>query len=109
MTPTSTPSEVQVLEDDVGVALGHPPPGLAVPGDRPPLEARCVQAPEDPGPALDQGLDLEVVLPDAPVPQMLGQPGGEQVGGLEDVAVGGYDKLVVCHGVTFLRRARDSR
>ena len=89
---------VEVLEDHLGVALGHPAARLAVAGDRPPLEPGRVQAPEDPGPALDQRLDLEVVLPDPPVPQVLGQAGGEEVGGLEDVPVGGDDELLRCHG-----------
>ena len=90
--------EIEVLDDQFRVALGHPPTRLSVPGDRPPLEPRRVQHPEDPGPALDERLDLEVLLPDPPVPQMLGQPGGEEVGRLEDVPVGGDDKLVVGHG-----------
>ena len=90
--------DVEVLEDHLGVALGHPAARLAVAGDRPPLEPGRVQSPEDPGPALDQRLDLEVVLPDPPVPQVLGQAGGEEVGGLEDVPVGGDDELVLCHG-----------
>ena len=33
----------------LGVAFGRPPAGLAVPGDRPALEARRVQPPEDRG------------------------------------------------------------
>ena len=70
---------------------------LPVAGDRPSLEPGRVQPPEDPGPALDQRLDLEVVLPDPSVPKVLGQSGGEEVGGLEDVPVGGHDKLVLCH------------
>ena len=90
--------EVEVLDDHVGVALGHPAARLTVAGDRPPLEAGRVQPPEDPGPALDERLDLEVVLPDRPVPQVLGQAGDEEVGGLEDVPVGGDDKLLLCHG-----------
>ena len=57
-----------------------------------------MQSPEDPGPALDERLDLEVVFPDRPVPQVLGQAGDEEVGGLEDVTVGGDDKLLLCHG-----------
>ncbi len=56
--------EVHVLEDQLGVTLGRSPAGLAVAGDRPALEARRVQAPEDPGAALDERLDLEVLLPD---------------------------------------------
>ena len=95
MTPTSTPSEVHVLEDHLGVALGHPPARLAVAGDRPALEPGRVQPPEDPGPALDQRLDLEVLLPHAPVPQVLRQAGHEQIGGLQDVPVGGDDKLLL--------------
>ena len=90
--------EGEVLEDHFGVALGHPPARLAVPGDRPPLEPGRVQSPEDPGPTLDERLDLEVVLPDRPVPQVLGQTGDEEVGGLEDVPVGGNDELLLCHG-----------
>jgi hypothetical protein len=90
--------EVEVFEDHLGVALGHSTSGLTVPGDRPPFEPGSMQSPEDPGPALDEGLDLEVVLPHGPVAQVLGQAGDEEVGRLEDVAVGGDDELLLCHG-----------
>ena len=93
----------------VGVALGHPPAGLAVARDRPPLEAGRVQPPELAGPALDQRLDLEVVLPHPPVPQVLWQAGDEEVGGFEDVPVGGDDKLLLCHGGDLPTRGRDPR
>ena len=89
--------EVEILEDRLGVALGHPPAGLAVARDGPPVEAGCVQAAEDPRPALDERLDLEVVLPDAAVAQVLGQAGDEEVRGLEDVPVGRDDKGLVRH------------
>ena len=59
----------------LGVALGHPPAGLAVARDRPALEAGRVQPAEDPGAALDQGLDLEVLLPHAAVAQVLREAG----------------------------------
>jgi hypothetical protein len=47
-----------------------------------------VQAPEDPGAALDERLDLEVVLPDSSIPQVLGEAGDEQIRRFEDVPVG---------------------
>ena len=98
--PDIDPVEGEVVDDHFGVALGHAAAGLAVAGDRPPFEAGRVQSPEDPGPALDERLYLEVVLPDAPVPQMLGQPGDEQIGRFENVPIGRNDKL-------FLRHDRD--
>ena len=98
--------EGEVLDDDVGVALGHPAARLAVPGDRPTLESGRVESPEDPGAALDQGLDLEVVLPDRPVPQVLGQAGDEEVGGLEDVPVSRNDELFLSHGRRLPTRGR---
>ena len=92
----------------LGVALGHPAARLAVAGDRPALEPGRVQAPEDPGAALDERLDLEVLLPDAAVPQVLREAGDEEVGGLEDVPVGGDDKVAsAVMVVTFLRWTRD--
>ena len=54
-----------------------------------------MQLPEDPGAALDEGLDLEVLLPDRPVPQVLGQAGAEQVGRLEEVPVGRDNKVLL--------------
>ena len=95
--PDVHPVEVEVLEDQFGVTLGHPSPRLAVPRDRPAFEPRGVQAPELPCPTFDQWLDLEVVLPDPSLPQVLGQAGDEEVGGLEDVPVGGHDKGLVLH------------
>ena len=56
---------VEILQNDLGVALGHAPSRLAVAGDRPSLESGCVQPSELPGAALYERLDLEVVLPDA--------------------------------------------
>ena len=91
------PVEVHVLENQFGITLGHPPSRLAVAGDRPPFETRSVQTPEEPRPAFDEWLDLEVLLPDPAIPQMLGQAGPEEVGGLEDVPVGGNDKGLVLH------------
>ena len=91
--------ESEVLDDHLGIAFGHPPARLPVPGDRPSLEPGRVKSPEDPGPALDEGLDLEVVLPDPAVPQVLGQAGDEEVGRFEDVSVGGNDELRLCHGL----------
>ena len=98
--PDVDPVEGEVLDDHFRVTLGHAAARLAVPGDRPPFEAGRVQPPEDPGPALDERLYLEVVLPHGPVPQMRGQPGDEQIGRLENVPIGGNDKL-------FLRHDRD--
>ena len=95
--PDVDPVEVEVLEDQLGVTLGHPAPRLAVARDRPTFEPGGVQAPELPRPTFDQRLDLEVVLPDPTVPQVLGQAGDEEVGGLEDVPVGGDDKGLVRH------------
>ena len=86
--------EGEVLEDDLGVALRGAPAGLAVARDRPSLEARRVQTPEDARAALDERLDLEVLLPDRAVAQVLGKAGAEQVGRLEDVAVGRDDEAV---------------
>jgi hypothetical protein len=79
--PDVDPVGFEVFDDDLRVALGDPAACLAVPGDRPALEPWRVQSPEDPGPVLDERLDLEVVLPDRPVAQVLGQAGDEQVGG----------------------------
>jgi hypothetical protein len=58
-----------------------------------------VQLPEDAGAALDQRLDLEVLLPHAAVAQVLRQPGAEEIGRLEDVAVGGDDEVLLRHAV----------
>ena len=96
----------EILNDHVRVALGHPAACLTVAGDRPPLEAGSVEPAEDPGPALDERLDLEVVFPDGAVAQVLGQAGREEVGGLEDVPVGGDDKLRLCHGCDLPARGR---
>ncbi len=89
--------ELEVLDDRLGVALGHASAGLAVAGDRPALEAGRVQAPEDPRTAFDERFDLEVVLPHAAVAQVLGEAGDEEVGGLQDVPVGRDDKGLVRH------------
>ena len=91
------PVEVHVVEDVLGVAFRHAPAGLAVPGDRPALVARRVQLPEDPGAALDERLDLEVLLPHRAVAQVLREAGAEQVGGLEEVPVGGDDEVLHRH------------
>ena len=98
--------EVEVLDDHLGVTLGHPPAGLAVARDRPSLEAGRVQPAEDARPSLDERLDLEVVLPDPAVAQVLRQAGGEEVRGLQDVPVGGDDKLLLCHGCALPARGR---
>lgn len=76
------PVEVHVLEDHVRITLRHPPTGLAVPGNRPTLEPGRVQPTEDPGGALDKGLDLEVLFPHSAVAQVLREEGTEEVGGL---------------------------
>ena len=86
--------EVHVFEDVLGVTFGHPPAGLAIPGDRPALVPRRVQLPEDAGAAFDERLDLEVFFPDRAVPQVLRQARAEQVGGLEEVPVRGDDKVL---------------
>ncbi len=71
--------------------------------------------PEEARAALDERLDLEVVLPDPAVAQVLRQAGDEEIGGFEDVPVGGNDKLLLCHGcalpawgrkITMTERAR---
>jgi hypothetical protein len=97
---------VEVLEDDLGITLGHAPTGLPVARDGPALEAGRVQAAELGGAALHERLDLEVVLPDAAVAQMLREPGDEEVGRLQDVPVGGDDKLLRCHGCALPARRR---
>ena len=86
--------EGEVLDDDLGVTLRGAPAGLAVARDRPSLEARRVQTPEHTRAVLDEGLDLEVLFPDRAVAQVLGKAGAEQVGRLEDVAVGRDDEAV---------------
>ena len=86
--------EVHVLEDDVGIALGRAPAGLAVAGDRPALVAGGVQPPEDGGAALDERLDLEVLLPHRPIAEVLGEAGLEQVDGLEEVPVARDDEVL---------------
>src|SRR3984957_1260164 len=114
ITPTSPPSRVRGLRIILGVALGHAAVRLGVARDRPPLEPRRVQPPEDPRPSLDEWLDLEVVLPDRPIPQVGRQPGDEEIGWLEDVAVGRNDEFFLRHGDDLLRcdampRARTSK
>jgi hypothetical protein len=47
-----------------------------------------VQPAEDAGTALDEGLDLEVLLPHTSIPQVLRQAGLEQVRRLQEVPVG---------------------
>jgi hypothetical protein len=79
--------EVHVLENDLGIAFGHPAAGLAITRDRPPLEPRCMQPAEDSRPTLHEWLDLEVLLPHGPVPQVLREAGAEEVGGLQEVSV----------------------
>ncbi len=97
---------VEVLQNDFGVALGHPAARLAVARNGPPLEAGRVQPAELGGAALHERIDLEVVLPDAAVPQILREAGHEEVGGFEDVPVSGDDKLVRCHGCALPARGR---
>ena len=104
--PDVDPVEGEVVDDHFGVPLGHAAARLAVAGDRPPFEAGRVQSAEDPGPALDERLYLKIVLPHSPVPQMLGQPGDEQIGRLENVPIGRHDKLFLRHDRDLLRRAR---
>ena len=47
------------------------------------------------GAALDERLDLEVLFPDRAVAQVLREAGAEQVGGLEEVPVGGDDEVLL--------------
>jgi hypothetical protein len=54
-----------------------------------------VEAPEDAGAALDERLDLEVLLPDGAVPQVLRESGLEDVRRLEEVPVGRDDEVLV--------------
>ena len=82
----------------LGVALGRAAAGLAVAGDRPALVAGGVQPAEDGGAALDEGLDLEVLLPHGPVAEVLGEAGLEQVDGLEEVPVARDDEVLLRHG-----------
>ena len=89
--------EVHVLEDHLGVTFGGPTVGLAVARDRPALEARSVQAPEDAGAALDERLDLEVLLPDRAVAEVLRQARPEEVRRFEEVPVPGDDEVLVRH------------
>src|SRR6185369_14293073 len=56
---------------------------------------------EDRGAALDEGLDLEVLFPHRAVAQVLRQTGLEEVGRLEDVAVGrDHETLSFRHATT---------
>ena len=55
--------------------------------------------PEDAGAALDERLDLEVLLPHRAVPQVLREAGAEQVGGLEEVPVGRDDEVLLRHAM----------
>jgi hypothetical protein len=105
----------EILDDHLGVALRHAPTGLAVTRDRPTLEARCVQPAEDPSPALDEWLDLEVLFPDAAVAQVFGQARLEKIGRFENMSVSGDDKGLVLHVLSLssgirenLRRAREA-
>src|SRR5262249_6589037 len=79
-------------------AFGHATTGLAVAGNRPALEARRVQAPEDPRAAFVEGLDLEVLLPHPAIAQVLRQARDEQIGRLQDVPVGRDDEILLRHG-----------
>jgi len=56
-----------------------------------------VELAEDPGAALDQRLDLEVLLPHRAVPQVLREAGLEEVDRLEDVPVRGHDEGLFGH------------
>jgi hypothetical protein len=97
---------VEILHDDFGVALGHPPARLAVARDCPALETGGVQPAELGGAALHDRLDLEIVLPDSAVPQVLREAGREEVGGLQDVPVSGDDELLLSHGCALPARGR---
>ena len=85
---------VHVAEDPLGVALGSETVGLAIAGDRPPVEAGGVQRAEVARTTFDHRLDLEVLLPDGAVAEVRGHPGDEQIGRLEDVAVRGNDEVL---------------
>ena len=80
-----------------GSPSGVRPLRLAVARDRPALEAGRVQLAEDPGAALDEGLDLELLLPHGHVAQVRGQAGLEQVDRLEEVPVGRDDEVLLRH------------
>ena len=97
---------VQILQNDFGVALGHAPSGLAIARNGPPLEAGRVQPAEFGSAAVHERLNLEVVLPDAAVPQILREARDEEVGRFEDVPVSGDDKLLLCHGCALPARGR---
>ncbi len=76
-----------VLEDVLRVALGCTPARLAVARDRPALVPRGVQAAKHTSAALDERLDLEVLLPHGAIAQMPRKPLAEEVGGFEEVPV----------------------
>jgi hypothetical protein len=101
--------EVHVVEDELRVAFGHPPAGLAIAGDRPPLEPRAVQAPKDARAALDERLDLEVLFPDRAIAQVRREAGDEQVGRLQDVPVCRDDEVLLRHCVETSRAGRQRR
>jgi kynurenine formamidase len=92
--------EGHIFQDLLGLTFRHPPARLAIPGDGPAIEARGVQAPEDPGAPFDEWLDLEVFLPDASIPKVFRKAGAEQIRGLEEVSIGRNNKL-------FLRQRHD--
>src|SRR5207245_3474852 len=72
---------------------------MAIPRHRPALEARRTEPSEVGYAALDEWLDLEVFLPERPIPQMLRQTSEEQIGRLHDVPVGRDDKVLFGHSM----------
>ena len=78
----------EVLEDDLGDRPRGCAAGLAVREIRPPSNPGVCRRRKTRRTVLDERLDLEVLLPDAAVAEVLGEAGDEEVGGLEDVAVG---------------------
>src|SRR2546423_3316288 len=72
---------------------------MAIPRHCPALEARRTEPSEVTYAALDEWLDLEVFLPERPIPQMLRQTSEEEIGRLNDVPVGRDDKVLFGHSM----------
>ena len=86
--------EIHVLEHALRVARMRRPVVMAVARHRPAFEAGRANASELAHAAGHERVDLEVLLPEAPVAQVLRQAGPEEVGGLDDVAVGRDDEVL---------------
>ena len=89
------PVEIHVVEHPLGLAGVRGAVEVAVARHGPTLETRRAHACEVAHAALHERFDLEVLLPEAALTQMLREAGAEQVGGLDDVAVGRDDKVPV--------------